>query len=102
MPVVRGYQMECGCDLPVLLAARLREILRVVFGANDELDRRLIGASGDVERERRIAALVSAEASAVDPDRRVVVHRAEVQEDPVALRDRWQNHRRAIPARAQE
>ena len=91
-----------GRNLPVLLAARLREILRVVFGANDELDRRLVGASCDVERERRIAALVSAEASAVDPDRGVVVHRAEVQEDPVALRDRWQNQRRAIPARAQE
>ena len=89
-------------DLPVLLAARFGEVVRVVFGANDELDRGLIGASGDVERERRIAALVAAEASAVDPDGGVVVDRAEVQQDPVALLDRWQNQRRAIPARAQE
>ena len=90
------------CNLPVLLPTRFGEVMRVVFGTNDELDWRLVGTARDIERERRIAAFVSAEASTVDPHRGLVVDRAEMEQDPGAVLDRGQNERRTIPARAQE
>ena len=36
MPVVRWYQIDVRIGLPVLLAARLRDVERVVLGAHDE------------------------------------------------------------------
>src|SRR5690606_1003693 len=67
---------------PVLLAARLGEVVRVVLGAHDE---QVVGAvgdeRGDVERERGVAALVLADEVSVDPHPGSVVDGAEVQQD---------------------
>ena len=46
-------------ELPVLFAARLREIRRIVVGAHDDDEvRRLVTNGREVDRERRVAAFV--------------------------------------------
>src|SRR5262245_36596951 len=48
-------------ELPVLFAARLLEIARVVVRAHDDLEAALrVDVVGDVDRERRVAAFVVA------------------------------------------
>ena len=82
MPVVRSYQIAVRPLVPVLLAARLGQVARVVLRA----DRRRPAAPpsvqrrGDVGGERRVAALVRRDQPPVDPHRRAVVDRAEVQQ----------------------
>ena len=88
--------------LPVLLAPRFGQILRIVFCADDELDRRAAGAAGDVEGKRGVAALMRAEASTVNPDRRLVVDGTEMQQQPFAVGERRQLEREAVPASFQE
>ena len=60
IPVVRWYQISVRLLLPVLLAARLRQIERLILGADD--DHLLVVAGrqhrGDVGRERGVPALV--------------------------------------------
>ena len=89
-------------ELPVLLAARLGEVVRVVLGAHDDLAcARRRTRSRDVERERRVAALVSPTA-AVDPDGRAVVDGAEVEDQSLLARSRRELDRASIPAAAIE
>ena len=88
-------------EQPVLLAARLGEVVRIVVGAHDDRRRRRGRASavGDVDRERRVAALVPPDERAVDPDRRRVVDRAEVEQQPLAGCERGRLERAPVPAR---
>src|SRR4051794_40996193 len=68
-------------ELPVLFAARLGEIVRVVFGANDdglEFDAIVEECLDDIAVERRAAALVARDQVPVHPDGRFVVDGAEV------------------------
>jgi hypothetical protein len=74
--------------LPLLLAARLREVLRVVLRP-DHHHVRGVGAGaphhvGDVHGERGVPALVLADQCAVHPHPRAVVHGAQVQQQPAA------------------
>ena len=76
-----------GLRLPVLLPARLGEVVGVVLGE----DRHALGTVGaqhvgDVEAERGVPARVGADEVAVDPDTRLVVHGPEVEEDAAAAR----------------
>ena len=55
MPVVLGYQIECG-SMPVLLAAGSGEIRGIVFGADHDLAAGLEGEEvREVHHERRVA-----------------------------------------------
>src|SRR3954465_7610248 len=71
-----------------LLAARLRSLVAGVPDADDDflLALRLQG-SGDVEVDRVVTALVLAGLLAVDPDDRVPVDGAEVQQQALGLAD---------------
>jgi hypothetical protein len=59
MPEVRGIPDRVRVALPVLLAARLAQVVRVVLGAQHQLLQQAVGRAvaeqrvGDVERERR-------------------------------------------------
>jgi len=89
--------------LPVLLAARLRQVGRLVLRPDDDLLLALRQEeAGDVDGERRVSALVARDRQAVDPDRRGVVDGAEAQEQPVPVRQRRRLEGAAIPARAIE
>ena len=72
--------------LPVLLAARLGQVVRIVFGPDDQhvLRRRASQGRGDVGGERRVAALVRGDKQTVDPDLRPVIDRAEVEQHAAA------------------
>ena len=61
MPVVRGYQIECGVRLPILLAAGLGQILRDHRTARTTMACSVVNEQGrDVGRERRVSAFVLA------------------------------------------
>jgi hypothetical protein len=90
--------------VPVLLAARLRGVVRVVLGAHDDRVIRVAGdVLGHVEGEGRVAALVLADERAVDPHAGAVVDRAEVQEHagravrPAGLREIRRRDRAGVP-----
>src|SRR5829696_4810117 len=89
-----------GPQLPVLFSPWFRQIGRVVVGADHyALQRPLVQQIGDVERERRVAALVLAAGAAIDPDGRTVIDRTEVQQDAAAIG--WPHEAKvaAVPAR---
>ena len=68
--------------LPILLAARLGEVVRVVFGPQRN-DLSPAGAQrvGDVEREGGVPSLVLTDVFAVDPHTGQIVDRAEMEQD---------------------
>jgi hypothetical protein len=69
-----------GRELPILFAARLGQIGRVVLGQyHDGLLRPVDQHIGDVGGKRRVAALVVGHQHAVDPHAGMVVDRAEMQ-----------------------
>src|SRR4029078_3858222 len=90
-------------QLPVLLSARLREIVRVVEGADHEF---LLGAVRQVRRdvngEGRVAAFVSTGKPAVYPDGRDVVDCTEIQQQALAVGETGARNGSAVPARAEE
>jgi len=83
---------------PVLLAARLLEVERVVERAHDELLLAVAQDVRDVDAERDPAALVHGEPLAVHPDRRLVVDGPEAQPQAAAVRDRRRAERPPVPA----
>ena len=86
-------------QLPVLLAAWLGEVGRIVVRAHDDLlQQSLLEQIGDVEGEGRVAALVLAARGAVDPDRGAVVDGAEMQQDAGPVR--WSHERELAPVPA--
>jgi hypothetical protein len=72
-------------QLPILLAARLREVVRIVFGANDDHAAGRWRERGDVEGERRVTAVVRSGVHAIHPYGCPVVHRPEM-EQPLLIR----------------
>jgi hypothetical protein len=62
-------------ELPILLAARLRQIAGIVVGANNDLLHRGVKPDDarDVDTEWRVTALVLAHLGAVYPDNGVVI-----------------------------
>ncbi len=73
-------------ELPVLLAARLGQLVRVVFGQHGHaLLARGVEHRGDVGPERRVPALVRGDQPVVHPHLGLVVHRAEAQDDAAAI-----------------
>ena len=90
-------------QLPVLLAARLGQILRVVFDPDDDLEG--LGAEcarREVDRERRVAADVMADREAAGPHRRFVIDRAEMQQEPFAFAEPRHRNAAPIPAGAKK
>ncbi len=87
IPVVRSYQIPRGLLPPVLLAARLVGVDRVVLRAYDEhvLRAARVQHVGDVGGERRLTALVRGDELPVDQTLRAVVDSAEVDQDALAL-----------------
>ena len=69
------------------------------YGADhDALQRPVVEQIGDVERERRVAALVLAAGRAVDPDGRAVIDGPEVQQDAASVGRPQEREVAAIPA----
>jgi hypothetical protein len=88
-----------GLRLPVLLAARLFEVVRVVRGTHLDLERAVRREElGDVDGERSVAALVPRRELPVEPHGRVVVDGFEVQEPALAVRGRLEAYGAAVPA----
>src|SRR5215207_11277623 len=55
-------------ELPVLLAARLGQVVRVILGAENDLVLRTGEQEiGDIDRKRRVSAFVTARIRSVDP-----------------------------------
>ena len=72
-----------GLILPVLFAPGLLQVPGLVLGAHDDhLDLAGDEQGRDLGRERRLPARVLDRQAAVDPDGRLVVDRAEVEEKP--------------------
>jgi hypothetical protein len=91
LPDPRGPRVpdRVRLGLPVLLAARLREVERVVVRHHrDGLASRRVERERDVGPERRVPAFVRRDEVPVDPDAREVVDGAEVQQDAVVARRR--------------
>ena len=70
---------------PVLFAARLRHVERIVLDTDDEV---VVAGGvqcfGDIEGERRVTAFVRADPVTVDPDDGPIVHGAESEHQPAA------------------
>ena len=73
-------------ELPVLLAARLLEVQRIVVRPDGEHAMSVAHQFGDVERERCVPAFVLADLDVVEPDSRVKIHGAESKHDALAIR----------------
>ncbi|HMJ55213.1 MAG TPA: hypothetical protein VK540_24220 [Polyangiaceae bacterium] len=82
-------------ELPVLLAARFGEIVRIVIGPHgDEVRLSGLEQAGDVDLERRIAAVVLGHERIIDPHAGFVVDGAEMQDEMlVILETRWNDDR---------
>ena len=73
---------------PILFPPRLLEIQWIVERAYRERAMTSLKQFRDVERERRVSALVFANLDAVEPDRRVIVYRAKAQYQALSPGDR--------------
>ena len=89
-------------ELPILLAARLRQIGGVILALHDDLFVAAAQLIGDVRGEWRVPALVAHDARAIHPDDGGMIDGAEVQEHAVASRPLRSGERPAVPARAKE
>src|SRR5439155_6865526 len=81
-------RVEDGAGVLGLLADRWQAAVLAGVGRVPDLEHQLVGTAGelrgDVEAERVVAAGVRADLYAVDPDRGLPVHRAEVELDAPA------------------
>jgi hypothetical protein len=90
-------------ELPVLLATRLGQVVRVVFGTENDLMLRIREQEiGDIDRKRRIAAFVAARVRPVDPHPSGVIDRPEHEEYPLPALRRGNLDGASVPARAEE
>ena len=88
-------------ELPVLLAARLRQIVRVVLSMHRHcLRARRIEQVCDVRPKWRVPAFVRHRKAVVDPDLRRVIDRAEPQDHSTVVRN--QRELSLVPARAMQ
>src|SRR5215204_2201695 len=68
-------------ELPVLLAARFCQVVRVIFRAeNDLVVHTRQQEIGDIDRKRSVSAFVTPRERSIDPDSSVVIDRAEHEE----------------------
>src|SRR5688572_26574878 len=89
-------------ELPVLFSARLRTVAGFVFGAYDDGEGGESDEARQIDRERRVAALMRARLLRVYRDGGTVVDGAEVQEQATVERRRGDLHRAPVPTRAKE
>ena len=89
-------------ELPVLLSAGFCEIVRIIFGPDDDFASRVDNEVGDIETERRISTLVFPYAGAVDPDRCAPVDGAEMQHPTLSGHALRQFPSLAVPAGPEE
>ena len=102
MPVVRGYQMECGSSCQSCLPRGFARSSGSSSARMTISHARPSQAIGDVEAEWRVAALVPTDRYAVDPDGGREIDGAAVEDPPFPSGGRIQFAPTAIPARAQE
>lgn len=89
--------------LPTLLAARLTKVGGVVVCAHHHrLARSAIQKARDFDGEGGVPAGVHDGGVAVDPDRRVVIYRAEVQQESITSIESRRLEGKTIPACAKE
>ena len=81
---------------PVLLAARLGTV-RIVLHAHAQIVFAILELSGDIQRKRRIAALMLADHLTVDIDAGLEIHRAKAQQNALALHFSRDFERTAVP-----
>src|SRR5579871_1309342 len=95
-----------GAGVPDALAAELLALRLpacalgvggIVYGNDDLLGSAGLEGVGDIEGEGGVAADVFAQLLAVDPDRRMPIHRAEVEQDAFASPGVRNLERAAIP-----
>jgi hypothetical protein len=87
-------------QLPILLAARLCQVVGIVLGAHNQCLRTAAAQIiGNIDLERRVAAFMAGEQRAVEPDRRAIIDRAEVQDQPLPGTELRRVEAAAIPAR---
>src|SRR5579871_3378791 len=73
-------------ELPILFAARLSQVGRIVFGAHyNFLQLGVVEVGGNVAEERCIAAFMDNYAGAVYPRRSAVIHALEAQQESVVF-----------------
>src|SRR5688572_5879183 len=90
-------------ELPVLLATRLGQVVRVVFGAeNDLMPRAREQKIGDIDRKRCVSAFVTTRIRPVDPHPSGVIDRPEHEEYPLPALRRGNLDGAPVPARAEE
>src|SRR4051794_26889943 len=88
-----------GAELPVLLAARLGEVLWVVLRADDDLEWGiLLNERGNVEGERRVSAAVAASEVTIHPDAGAVINSAEMQQEACVWLPVSERNGSSIPA----
>ena len=91
LPDAGGAVIPDGVRLrpPVLLAARLCQVGRIVLGSNDQRLRiGIIQQVSNVHGKRRVPAFVSHGQFVIQPDTRTVIHRTEVEDHALAHRAR--------------
>ena len=103
IPVVRGYQMECGSSFQSCLPRGFSRsagssFARTIISCGSPASR----CVGDFEREGRVAPSWWQRLDAVDPYGGRIVHCAEVQHQPLAGRQIGFGHLQAIPDGAVE
>ena len=88
-------------ELPILFAARLREILWIIVSAYDDFAVARVGHQRrDIKRERRVATLVFTDSRAVDPHRRGVIDSAEPEHQTLMGCHGWHLDVTSIPTSA--
>ena len=91
IPVGARIPNRVRFELPVLLSARLGQVGRVVRSAHCQQMRPWLGqVFSDVDLERGVPPLMLGDQLVVNPDRRLVIDCAEMEDDPLggASRDR--------------
>ena len=101
IPVVRGYQIECGSSCQSCLPRGLARSCGS-SSARTTTGNGTAGPSGDVEAEWRVTAFVIADALPVDPDRGVVIDGPEMQNHALSIVGLRERHGPTVPARAEK
>ncbi len=84
--------------VPVLLAARLLKIVRIVIGPDNHFLLSLDQVVGYIDVKAGVSPFMRANPMAVDPDVGDVVNCAKVQQQPLSLAELWRGEVAAIPA----
>src|SRR5687767_15586276 len=90
-------------ELPVLLAAGLGQVVRVILGAENDLVLRTgEQVIGDIDRKGCVSALVTARIRSVDPDPGRVIDRPEHEDYPLPALRRENLYGAPVPTRAEK